>query len=157
MLSRLGSSLWSGAAAVMSQRSMRPVVRALSDVHVALYRVSGGRAQAPRHPTLLLRVTGRKTGKERTVPLVYIEDGDDVIVAAAYAGSDRDPDWWLNLSHAPSAVVETRGVSRPVVAAVVQGPERDDLWRRLVAMYAPFADYQKRTTRQIPVIRLRPQ
>jgi F420H(2)-dependent quinone reductase len=138
MLAIARRALWSGAAQVMSRPFMRPVVRVLTDLHVALYRRSGGRAQAPGHPTLLLTVTGRRTGQPRTVPLVYVEDGEDLIVAAAYAGSDRDPAWRRNLRHDPAAVAEISRRRIPVRAEPVSTAERDVLWRRLVAMYPPF-------------------
>lgn len=156
LLTAAGRSLWSGAAQIMSRRSMRPVVRVLTCLHVALYRCTGGRAQMPKYPTLLLTVTGRRTGQRRTVALVYIEDGADLVVAAAYAGSDREPEWWLNLRHDPTAVVEINGRRRSVRAEETAQPEREQLWGRLVAMYPPFAEYQGRTTRQIPVVRLLP-
>lgn len=151
-----GRALWSGAGHVMSRRSMRPAVRILSGLHVALYRRTGGRAQTPGYPTLLLTVTGRRTGTPRTVPLVYVEDGEDLVVAAAYAGSDTDPQWWLNLRDHPAAVVEIGGHRQAVSAEPAEDAERERLWSRLVAMYPPFDQYQGRTSRQIPVIRLRP-
>jgi len=155
-LTAAGRALWSGAAQILSRRSMRPVVRVMTDLHVALYRCTGGRAQVPRYPTLLLTVTGRRTGQGRTVPLVYVEDGADLVVAAAYAGSDRDPEWWLNLRHDPAAVVEIKGRRHAVRAEQAAPSDREHLWHRLVAMYPPFAEYQGRTTRQIPVVRLLP-
>jgi deazaflavin-dependent oxidoreductase (nitroreductase family) len=122
---------------------------------VALYRRSGGRAQTPGFPTLLLTVTGRRTGRPRSVALVYVEDGQDLVVAAAYAGADRDPAWWDNLRDDPSAVVEIGRRRLVVRAEVAGGDEREGLWQRLVAMYPPFAEYERRTTRRIPVVRLR--
>lgn len=135
---------------------MRPVVRAMSRLHVRLYQLTGGRAQAPRYPTMLLTVTGRRTGQPRTVPLVYVRDGDSLVVSAAYSGSDRDPDWWLNLQRDPHGVAEINGRLLEVRASVVSSHERAPLWERLVAMYPPFADYEKRTARQFAVIRLTP-
>lgn len=156
MLARLTRAAWSGAAAVMSTPAMRPVVKVLSNLHVALYRRTGGRAQAPRHPTMLLTVTGRRTGRARTVPLVYATDGDDLIVAAAYAGSSHHPQWWLNLQQNPHAQAEVSSRRLPVRAELAARADRDRLWAALVAVYPPFVGYQQRTTRQIPIIRLVP-
>ena len=135
---------------------MRPIVRAFTGLHVLLYRQSGGVAQAPSYPTLLLTTLGRKSGKPRTVPLVYVTDGDYFIIAAAYSGSDQHPAWWLNLQHDPNAVVEVRRKKVKVRAEVAEPQQREVLWQRLVAMYPPFTEYQTRTSRQIPVIVLKP-
>ena len=72
-----------------------------------------------------------------------------------YSGADQDPVWWRNLRERPEAVAEVRRERVRVRAAPADPAERDDLWRRLVALYPPFAEYQTRTTRQIPVIVLR--
>lgn len=105
---------------------------------------------------MLLTVTGRKTGKARTVPLVFVKDGDDFVIAAAYAGSDSDPMWWRNLRNCPDAVVEVNGETVPVRCEPAPADRRDELWRQLVQMYPYFTDYQSRTDRQIPVAILRP-
>ena len=156
MLASARDALWSGASQMMSRRSMRPLVRALTAVHVALYRHTGGRAQVPAFPTLLLTVAGRRTGRLRTVPLVFVRDGEDLVVAAAYAGSEVDPAWWLNLQDVRSAVVQIERETTAVRAEPVDEADRDRLWPALVAMYPPFAEYQSRTDRRIPVVRRRP-
>lgn len=105
---------------------------------------------------MLLTVTGRKTGKPRTVPVIYIKDGDRFVIAAAYSGRDTDPAWWLNLQANPSAEVSVMGTTVRVQAAQASPAERPELWRRLVQMYPYFTDYQRRTKREIPVIVLTP-
>ncbi|MFN8474013.1 MAG: nitroreductase/quinone reductase family protein [Anaerolineae bacterium] len=149
----LSFSFW---GRVLSRKSMRPVVRVMTNMHVRLYRWTGGRAQAPKYPTMLLTTAGRKTGKPRTVPLVYVEDKGRFIIAAAYAGSDQSPTWWLNLQHSKTGVVQVMRRKVRVRAELARPEEREDLWRRLVAMYPYFTGYQERTTRQIPVIVLTP-
>ena len=129
---------------------MRPVTKTFSDLHAALYRLTGGAAQNPNYPTMLLTVTGRKSGRPRTVPLIYLEDGDRLVIAAAYAGSDGHPTWWLNLRENPEAVVRLRNHTVAVRAALAGPRERAQLWRRLVAMYPYFADDQTRTGRRSP-------
>ncbi|QEN14982.1 nitroreductase family deazaflavin-dependent oxidoreductase [Mycolicibacterium sp. ELW1] len=151
-----GARLFNAVSNVLRRPAMRPVTRVISGLHSAAYRLSGGKAQNPKYPTMLLTVTGRKTGKSRTVPLIYIEDGDRFVIAAAYSGSDTDPVWWLNLKANPSALVQVRGATVRVEAAEAGADERDELWRRLVQMYPYFADYETRTTRQFPVIVLTP-
>jgi F420H(2)-dependent quinone reductase len=144
------------AGRALSHPSMRPVTRTFSDLHAALYRLTDGAAQNPNYPTMLLTVTGRKTGKPRTVPLIYLEDGDRLVIAAAYAGSDANPTWWLNLREDPEAVALLRNRTVAVRAALAAPEERAQLWRRLVAMYPYFAEYQTRTAREIPVVVLTP-
>ncbi|MDV3135977.1 nitroreductase/quinone reductase family protein [Mycobacterium sp. 29Ha] len=133
-------------------------------MHALAYRATAGRAQNAKYPTMLLTVTGRKSGKPRTVPVIYIKDGDRFVIAAAYSGSDTDPAWWLNLRANPRAEVQVMGSTMQVEATEASQVEateassddRPELWRRLVQMYPYFADYERRTTRQIPVIVLNP-
>jgi F420H(2)-dependent quinone reductase len=147
---------FSALSRIMSQKSMRPVVRVLMNAHVFLYRLTGGKAQFPQFPTLLLTITGRKTGKLRTIPLIYVTDGSCFVIAAAYAGSDRHPTWWLNLQHNPRAEVQVMRRKVNVRAEPAAVKDRADLWQRLAAMYPYFMEYQERTQREIPVIILRP-
>lgn len=148
--------LFNAVSDLLRRPALRPVTRAFSALHALAYRVTGGRAQNRKYPTMLLTVTGRKTGKSRTVPVIYIEDGDRFVIAAAYSGSDTDPAWWLNLRANPVAQVQVMGSTVRVEAARASSEERPGLWRRLVQMYPYFSDYEKRTTRQIPVIVLTP-
>lgn len=150
------SRLFSALGEVLRRRSMRPVVRVFTALHVALYRWTGGKAQVPKYPTLLLTTRGRKTGKLRTIPLIYIQDGDCYVIAAAYAGSDQNPTWWLNLREAQEAEIQVMRKQLRVRAEEATAQARDALWPRLVAMYPYFVDYQARTQREIPVVVLRP-
>ena len=136
---------------------MRRVIRAFSGAHTAMYRLTKGAAGNPNWPMLVLTVTGRKSGKTRRVPLVYIKDNENFIVAAAYGGSDVNPAWWRNLRANPHAEVLTEDTRLPVHAAQADDQQRIDLWPRLVDMYPYFAEYQRRTTRQIPVMVLTPE
>ncbi|BBX17324.1 hypothetical protein CRI77_05050 [Mycolicibacterium duvalii] len=150
------SRLFNAASDILRRPSMRRVTRTLSALHSAVYRWTGGRAQNRKYPTMLLGVVGRRTGRRRTVPVIYIKDGDRFVVAAAYSGSDTDPDWWLNLRANPFAEVQVQKSTFHVEAAQADAAERPELWRRLVQMYPYFTDYQKRTSREIPVIVLTP-
>ncbi|MCV7179146.1 nitroreductase/quinone reductase family protein [Mycolicibacterium sphagni] len=141
---------------VLKRPAMRPVTRAFSTMHAWAYRLTKGRAQSSKYPTMLLTVTGRKSGKPRTVPVIYIEDGDRFVIAAAYSGSDTDPTWWLNLQANPEAVARVSETTTRVRATVATTEERPRLWEKLVAMYPYFTDYQQRTSRSIPVVVLTP-
>lgn len=152
----LGSRAFEAAGALMSKPAMRPLTRTFSNLHATLYRLTRGAASNPKYPTMLLTVTGRKSGVQRTVPLIYLNDDARLVVAAAYAGSDADPAWWLNLQANPDAVVTVRDRTFPVRAALAPPGQREDLWWRLVQMYPYFIGYQQRTSRQIPVVILEP-
>ncbi len=143
-------------ARTLSRKELRPVVREMTRLHVWLYRRTGGKAQFPKFPTMLLTTTGRKTGKPRTIPVVYVTDGGRYIIAAAYAGSAQDPTWWLNLQQNPVAELEVLRQKIKVRATQAGFDERERLWRKLAGMYPPFTEYQSRTQRQIPVIVLEP-
>ncbi len=126
-------------------------------LHAAVYRATGGRigGRMMNSPVLLLLTTGRKTGKECTTPLLYLEDGDNYAVVASNGGAPKSPVWWLNLETNPEAAVEVGGKKLRVRAEEAEGEEKRRLWRRLVAMYPSYEDYQRRTDREIPVVVLR--
>ncbi len=149
------SAAFSAAGRVLSRPAMRPLTRTFSNLHAAMYRWTGGRAQNRKYPTMLLTVTGRRTGKPQTVPLFYVKDAERLVIAAAYAGSDTDPAWWLNLQANPRAVAQVGDERFDVEAQLAPSDRRPQLWQRLVEMYPYFTEYQQRTSRQIPVVMLR--
>jgi len=104
-----------------------------------------------RAPVLLLTTTGRKSGKPRTAPVVYLRDGERLVVIGSNAGNDRSPAWALNLLAQPEAEVEVRGRRSSVRARATEGDERTELWRRMNEQYSGFEDYRERTAREIPV------
>mgnify|MGYP001175621895 CR=1 FL=1 len=125
---------------------------------VFLYNMSGGRigGKMGKTPVLLLTTTGRKTGKQRTLPLVYIMDGSAYVVTASAGGADKHPGWFFNIRSNPQAVIQVRD-KRINVTAEIAGPEKKpELWARLVAVAPNFAGYQKRTSREIPMVILHP-
>jgi deazaflavin-dependent oxidoreductase (nitroreductase family) len=126
---------------------------AVTGANVVLYRLSGGRLGSG--PVLLLDHTGRKSGRRRTTPVLYIQDGDDLVVVGSRVGSDFDPAWWLNLKANPATTVQVRQ-RRQVVARQATPEEKERLWPRLVDAYPDYAVYQRRTEREIPVIVLSP-
>ena len=137
----------------------RLLLSAASRLGVALYRGSGGRllGRVPSGaPVCLLTTTGRKSGRRRSVPLLYLRDGNDVVVVASLGGAPQHPGWYFNLRADPKAEVEIGRLRFAAVARDVGEDERAALWPRLVAMYPAYENYQRRTTRRIPVVRLSP-
>jgi deazaflavin-dependent oxidoreductase (nitroreductase family) len=141
------------------ERMFTRVAKVMGAAHTALYRRSGGRigGRFKGAPCLLLTVTGRKTGQPRTAPLMYGRDGDDYIIVASKGGQPKSPVWWVNLRSNPAAEVEV-GTERHRVTAeeVVDGEERARLWKLMTQIYPTYDAYQKKTSRVIPVVRLRP-
>jgi len=109
-------------------------------------------------PTLLLEHVGRKSGTTFTTPVLYLEDGPNLVVVASQGGLPKNPQWFPNLLAQPETVVHLKkeGVRR-VRARVAEGEERAALWPRLVDLYADFAKYAHWTDRQIPVVVLEPR
>jgi F420H(2)-dependent quinone reductase len=127
-------------------------------IHPWLYRVSGGRILGSFEgmPVLLLTTTGRKSGLPKTSPLLYLPQGESCIVIGSYAGEPRHPAWFLNLRTNPRAEVQVRARRFPVVARITEGEERKRLWSEIIERESSYAEYQQRTTRQIPVVVLQP-
>lgn len=134
----------SRAVLVIVNRVVNAVVRKLN-----LSRFRGG-------DLLYLTTTGHKTGKVRTTPLLYVRDGDDLIVAASNGGSDWEPGWWLNLQAGSEGTVQVAGQEQRVTGNEVDGPEREVLWKRLSEQLAGYDAYQKEVRRRIAVVRLTP-
>ena len=100
---------------------------------------------------LLLEHVGRKSGRNRVSPLLYLADGDDLVIVASKGGSHTHPIWWLNLRDHPETTVDVGSEKRSVVARQASPEEKARLWPRLVEIYPPYADYQEKTSRDIPV------
>lgn len=123
---------------------------------IAGFRASGRgtTGEFAGRPLLLLTTTGRRTGQARTTPMMYVPDGDRVLVLASNAGAPEDPDWYRNLVADPSVTVEVAGEQYPATASTVQGEERERLWTGITADYPFFVEHQAGITRQIPVVAL---
>ena len=117
-------------------------------------RDRGGGAMKGR-PLLLLTTTGAKSGQLRTKPMMFIPDGDRLLVIASNAGAAIHPDWYRNLVAHTEVTVEVGNETFKAIAIVAEGLERQRLWTRVVELYPFFADHQAKTTRQIPVIVLK--
>jgi F420H(2)-dependent quinone reductase len=134
-------------------------IRWMSRANVWLFRLTGGRlgARFPGGaPILLLTVKGRKSGQPRTVPLLYLADGDRFVLVASKGGMSHHPTWFLNLEANPQVEVEVGGERRAMVAQRATAEEKRALWPRLTQMYGEYDTYQARTTRDIPVVILSP-
>ncbi len=120
------------------------------------FRANKGKIGGPFEgvPMLLLTTTGAKSGKRRTTPLVYLPDNDRFIIFASKAGAPTNPDWYHNLVAHPQVTIEVGTENLAVTAVVLIGKERDQLFNRQAQINPGFADYQAKTTRQIPVIAL---
>jgi deazaflavin-dependent oxidoreductase (nitroreductase family) len=137
------------------------IIKVMSRANVWIYRRTNGRlgrtwhvGSAWRHgvPICLLTTTGRKSGQPRTVPLLHLPDGDNVLLVASQGGLPEDPQWYRNLVADPKVTLEFEGRRRTMIARTAAPDERARLWPRLVATYADFANYQAWTEREIPVV-----
>ena len=132
-----------------------PVLRRLMGGHTVVYRLTRGvigHRIPGGPPMLLLDHVGAKSGKERTSPLVYVQDGDDVVLVASKGGNPKNPAWFHNLKANPQTTVQIGSEKRPVRARVATDEERKRLWPKAVKTYGGYAGYQKRTKRKIPLV-----
>lgn len=152
-----------GLASPMTDKLIKYASRA----HVAVFKLTSGRIgnkwrigsgiEKPV-PTLLLEHRGRKSGKQFTTPLLYMRDGNDLIIVASQGGLPKNPQWYFNLIAHPDTRVHMKGQRNIAVSARVASPEeRAALWPRLVEYNADFAKYETWTDREIPVIILSPR
>jgi deazaflavin-dependent oxidoreductase (nitroreductase family) len=136
------------------------VIKAMSSVNTWIYRATGGKVGGRfpgGAPLLLLTTIGRKSGEPRTTPLIYLSDGDDLVIVASKAGMDNHPLWYMNLVANPDVEVEVGRERRLLRARTATAEEKARLWPELVAIYSDYAAYQKRTERDIPVVILSPR
>jgi deazaflavin-dependent oxidoreductase (nitroreductase family) len=129
-------------------RSIVAAQRAATKLHTFVYRATNGwlGRRIVGAPVLLLTTTGRRSGEERTVPLLYLEDGENLVVVASNGGTASHPAWRSNLCANPEAIVEIRGRKLRVRAEEAVPEEKERLWARHVAMYGPYESYRRRTT-----------
>lgn len=123
------------------------------------FRAHGGKVGGPfaGRPLLLLTTIGAKSGQPRVAPLAYVTDGERLVIIASKGGAPSNPDWYYNLLANPTATVELGEERFQVKASVVNSPERERLYTRMVEILPGFAEYQEKTTRKIPVLVLERQ
>ena len=127
-------------------------------MHTAAYKaVEGGwAARYGKAPVALVDSVGRKSGKRRTHPLLATRDGENIVIVASKGGVDRHPAWYHNLMANPETTVNWYGEVRRMRARETEGAERERLWKQMTEVYPTYEDYQRRTSRRIPVILLEP-
>ena len=123
------------------------VFRVVTGFHRELYRRTGGKfgANVGKMTMMLLTTTGRRSGQRRTMPLLYIDDGNRKVVAASYLGAEHHPAWYHNLLAQPEVTVQAGSSVQPMRAEVADPAERARLWPPLVGMYPIYDDYQAKT------------
>lgn len=127
--------------------------------HVEKYRETGGEVGHEWRDgvyTLLLTTTGRTSGEEYTTPLIYGRDRSDYIVIASRGGDDQHPDWFLNLEANPEVTLQVRDQVMPATAERVNQSDKGRIWPMMTDIWPDFDTYQEATTRDIPVVRIRP-
>lgn len=142
----------------MSMLQKKDVQRAFGAMHRGVFRLTRGRigGRFGKAPILLLTTTGRRSGKARTTPVIYVRDGAAWVVAASNGGRDDHPAWYVNLLANPSVTVDAGSTRTAATASAVAPEERARLWAALVAIYRQYEDYRKATEREIPLVRLMP-
>jgi F420H(2)-dependent quinone reductase len=134
------------------------MLKLFSRIHVFLYKASrgriGGRFKAA--PVLLLTTKGRKSGKQRTTPLLYGEHGGRYVIVASVGGAPKHPAWYRNLSGDPHATIQVGGREIGVHAETAAPDERAHLWALMTRLYPGYDEYKAKTTREIPVVVLTP-
>jgi deazaflavin-dependent oxidoreductase (nitroreductase family) len=134
-------------------------LRTVGKLNVPLYRLSRGRigGKVGKGPVLLLTTTGRKSGEQRTAPVLYLADGERFVVINTNAGNTKTPAWSLNLRADPEAEVEVRGKRAKVRARIAEGEERAELWRRHMQQYSGWDYYESKLDREISIFILEPR
>jgi deazaflavin-dependent oxidoreductase (nitroreductase family) len=131
-------------------------MKAFNAALIEEFRANGGKVTGrfEGRPVLLLTTTGAKSGRRITLPLVYLQDGERILIFASKAGSPRNPDWYHNLVANPTVTVEIGNETYDARAVILSGEERDRLYAKQVEAMPTFGDYQAKTDRVIPVISL---
>ncbi len=136
------------------------VMKPMSRINTWIYRLSGGKVGGRwlrGAPILLLTTIGRKSGEPRVAPLLYLRDGEKVVVVASKGGMSKHPLWYRNLEANPDVEIEIGRERTKMLARRASDQEKAALWPRLIEMYRDYDDYQARTERNIPVIILSPR
>ena len=137
----------------------RWAVKAMTRAHVALHRLSGGRLfnQLMGDDVCFVTMTGAKSGKRLTIPLMYVPYQEGILLVASLGGAPKNPVWYHNLVKNPEIEVNHRGREMSLRARLATPEEKPALWPICDAHYAPYADYRKRTTRDIPIFVCEPR
>lgn len=133
--------------------------RLFMKAHIVFYRLTGGilGGNLGGRSMLLITTVGRKSGQERITPIFYFPDDERFILVASNWGSHQHPQWWLNLQAHPQATVQVGRHTMTITATQADPEERKRLWSYVTSKYSEFENYQKGTTREIPIVILTPQ
>lgn len=152
--------------AALANPTTAKVIKYMARAQVRVFKLTNGRIGSKWRigagfrkpvPTLLLEHVGRKSGTLFTTPLLYLRDGDNLVVVASQGGLPKNPQWYPNLVARPDTTVQVRTRRLPVRAHTASPAERAELWPKLVELYADFDVYQQCTDREIPVVVLEPR
>jgi deazaflavin-dependent oxidoreductase (nitroreductase family) len=144
----------------LNHRAADVGLKTMNALHRTILTLSGGRLlRAPfGMPTVELHTVGRKTGAHRSTLLTApLHDEHQVVLIASKGGDDRNPEWYLNLQATPEVELTIDGETREMIARTASETEKAELWPRIVAAYKGYGNYQRRTTRSIPVVICEPR
>jgi len=134
--------------------------RLFGEEHVRRYRETGGEVGhiwKEGSTVLLLTTTGRSSGKPRTTPLIYAQDGDRYVIVASKGGAPQHPGWYLNLDKQPDVTVQVKDQVVRARARTAEGEERERLWAKANEVWPHYVEYARKTDREIPVVVLEPR
>jgi deazaflavin-dependent oxidoreductase (nitroreductase family) len=142
------------AGTIRNSRPLALAMKYFARAHIWVYQHTDGRigAKLLRFPSALVTTTGRKSGRSRTTPTLYLRDGDRVILPASFGGRDANPAWYRNLKSNPEVHVQIRGEHLDLVARDATDAERKRLWPKLIDMYPPYRGYRDAADRVIPLV-----
>ena len=137
---------------------MPSMLQILSRCHTVVYRATGGRigGRIGKARVLILGTTGKRTGLNRSTPLLYFEDGRALVIVGSNGGRDKMPAWFHNLKADPAVTAQIGAERRGLRAREAAGAERERLWPMALSTYRSYETYQARTERRIPLIILDP-
>ena len=137
---------------------MKSLLKLFMALHVGLYQLSGGKlgGRMRGFNVLLLTTTGRKSGQARTAPLGYFDRQGGYVIAASNGGQPTHPAWYHNLRSNPQVTIQVLDRVIPVTAEVLAGDARAEAWQQVITAAPAYASYEKKTTREIPLILLHP-
>jgi deazaflavin-dependent oxidoreductase (nitroreductase family) len=132
----------------------KKLMKIASRMNVWVYRMTNGKVMGSMKgsPICLVTMTGRKSGRTITMPLIYIAHGEDVVLIASQGGAPDHPVWYHNLMANPNIHIQSGSVDRPMRVRQASDEEKAEIWPHAVSVYGEFDDYQAKTDRNIPLL-----
>jgi len=139
---------------IRNSRSLALLMKYFARAHIWVYQRTNGRLGAKLlwFPAALLTTTGRKTGRQRTTPTLYVRDGERVVLPASFGGRADHPGWYRNLKADPKVHIQIRGEHLDLIARDADEDERNRYWSELIRIYPPYRGYRKAADRVIPLV-----